>query len=50
MIIKLSILDQMNDYFIYGGSYKEIKTIKKILKIKILNLRHIYPIQMYQRN
>ncbi len=43
MIIKLSILDQMNDYFIYGGSYKEIKTIKKNIKNKNIKFTPYLP-------
>ena len=43
MIIKLSILDQMNDYFIYGGSYEEIKMIKKNIKNKNIKFTPYLP-------
>ena len=43
MIIKLSILDQMNDYYVYGGSYEEVKMIKKNIKNKNIKFTPYLP-------
>ena len=47
MIIKLSKLDKLNNYFIYGGSHNQILEIKKNLRIRISNFTHIYHTQKY---
>ena len=43
MIIKLSILDKKNKYFIYGGSDKDVKNIQKSVKNKNIYVHSYLP-------
>ena len=45
MIIRLSKLDKKNKYFIYGGTNKEIKELKKDILNKNISFSEIHSLR-----
>ena len=50
MLIKISEIDKKNNYYVYGGSKKEILDIKKTLKIRTLIFFPIFRTLKFMKN